>query len=236
MMRKFAFLALTASIFFTACKNEDEKAASETLPSTGGDSVVAESVDTVLSNETISFFNQSGFSDFARSKDPGFDWSNFRMTDSWKEDSLYITPFTPTPDYYSTYKRLLRYSPDSTMFIDLDSYSLAVEKDRNGKLVAIETGPDTEVSLVNPKTREKTRLVFLGPGNSIEEGSWIDNENLVLMGFHEKDNTGSKLPIIWRYHIPTTTFSIYEMPDSALASKLMGEWRKERLKGLKLVK
>jgi hypothetical protein len=236
MIKNFAIVAIIASVLFASCKNEDEKAAGDTSAGTRAADPATETVDTVLSDETISFFDQSGFSDFARTKAPAFDWSKFRMTNSWKEDSLFITPFTPAPNYYSAYKDLLRYSPDSTMFIDLDSYNLSVEKDRDGKLIGIETGPDTEVSLINRKDQKKTRLVFLGPGNSIEEGSWIDNENLVLMGFYESNDTGGRLPAIWRYHIPTTTFSIYEMPDSAVASKLMGQWRRERLKGLKLIK
>jgi hypothetical protein len=226
----FTIIFLAASIL-VSCKDKPD----EVIPgsqTTTGDSVANENIDTVLSDEAIALFNQSGFSTFAKTKSPAFDWSNFRMMNSWKEDSLYITPFEPASTYYENYKPYLKYSPDGSMFIDLDSYNLTLEKDKNGQKVAIESGPDTEVSLVNIKDKKKTRLVFLGPGSSIEDGSWIDNENLILFGFQETGDAGNKLPVIWRYHLPTTTFYIYEMPDPAIAKQLMGQWRKERLKGL----
>ncbi|MHA4845443.1 hypothetical protein ACX0G7_14820 [Flavitalea antarctica] len=229
-MKNYPGLILITALIFASCQDKpDQKAPPETAVV---DSVANENIDTVLSNETIALFNQSGFSTFAKSKVPGFDWSKFRMMNSWKEDSLYITPFEPPANYYETYKPFLKYSPDSSMFIDLDSYNLAIEKDKNGQRIGIESGPDTEVSLVNVKKNAKTRLVFLGPGSSIEDGSWIDNENLILLGFQETGNGGTKVPVIWRYHLPTTTFYIYEMPDPAVAKQLMGQWRKERLKGL----
>lgn len=222
-------------VIFASCKDTDKPARDQVSPdvqTANEDSVANENIDTVLSDETIALFNQSGFSTFAKSKSPGFDWSRFRMMNSWKEDSLYITPFAPASNYYEDYKPYLKYSPDGSMFIDLDSYNLTLEKDKNGRRVAIESGPDTEVSLVNVKDKKKTRLVFLGPGSSIEEGSWIDNENLILFGFQETGEAGNKLPVIWRFHLPTTTYYIYEMPDPAIAKQLMGQWRKERLKGL----
>jgi hypothetical protein len=230
-MKQSFILVLLAVFIFVSCKDKPDQVA-PAAQTAAEDSVSNENIDTVLSDETIALFNQSGFSTFAKSKSPAFDWGKFRMMNSWKEDSLYITPFEPASNYYETYKPYLKYSPDGSMFIDLDSYNLALEKDKNGQQVAIESGPDTEVSLVNIKDKKKTRLVFLGPGSSIEDGSWIDNENLVLFGFQETGDTGNKLPIIWRFHLPTTTFYIYEMPDPAVAKQLMGQWRKERLKGL----
>jgi hypothetical protein len=230
MKNSFKFIFL-AALFFAGCRDKPDEVAPASQTSIE-DSVANENIDTVLSNETIALFDRSGFSTFAKSKAPAFDWSKFRMINTWKEDSLYITPFEPAANYYEIYKPYLKYSPDNSMFIDLDSYNLSIEKDKSGLKVAMESGPDTEVSLVNVKTKEKTRLVFLGPGSSIEDGSWIDNDNLILFGFQETGNAGNKVPVIWRYHLPTTTYYIYEMPDPAVAKQLMGQWRKERLKGL----
>ena len=222
---------IVAALFVTSCKDNSNEVTEGTDTSVD-DSVVVENVDTVLSNETISFLNQSGLSAVARSTAPAFNWNRFRMTSSWKEDSLYIIPFKPAANFYDNYKPYLKYSPDSSMFIDLDSYNLSIQKDKSGKLVANEIGPDTEVSLVNVKDRKKSRLVFLGPGGSIEDGSWVDRDNLILMGFQESGDTGMKVPVVWRYNLPTTTFYIYELPDPSIAKQLMGQWRKERLKGL----
>ncbi len=229
-------LLLITIIIASSCQSGDDKKAGVEETTLHTDSSEVEKIDTVLSGETISFFNESGFSEFAKTKSPGFDWSKFRMTNTWKDTPMVVN-FNPPPLYYDLYKPLLKYSPDSTMFIDLDSYNIKIERNK-GKLTGIEVGPDTEVSLIDTKDKKKTRLVFLGPGSSVEDGSWIDNENLVLMGFQETGdqsaNEGNPLPVIWRYHLPTTTFYMYEMPDTQIAKQLMGEWRKQRLKGIQL--
>jgi hypothetical protein len=246
MIKFLTAASFSLMIFAMSCKDNPDKEADDTEIA-DADSLDIEKVDTVLSNETISFFNQSGFSEFAKSKSPQFDWSKFRMTDSWQDDSLTVVDFKPAANYFDTYKTLLKYSPDSTRFLDLDSYNIAIDKDKNGRLSGNESGPDTEISMVNVRSNKKTRLLFSGPGSSVEDGSWIDNDNVVLMGFQETapasnaapaqasgSNTGGKVPVIWRYNLTTSTYYIYELPDPKVASQLMGEWKKQRLKGIKL--
>ena len=153
------------------------------------------------------------------------------MNDTWTEDTLLTRTYTPNKKFYDAYGRFVKYSPDSTMFIDLDSYHVELRKDKKGRWTATELEPDTEVSLVNLKTKKKHRILFLGPGNSIEDAMWLDNENLAIMGVAEGDSVG-KIASVWKFNIPTNTFSVYELNDSAAARQLMGYWRKERLKGV----
>ena len=95
-----------------------------------------------------------------------------------------------------------------------------------------ENGPDTEVSLINPKTGQKTQLLFLGPGGSVEDALWLDKNNLVLMGIQDNGHKG-KAATVWKYNVPTKTFFLYELRDSVTAVQLiMGNWRDERLKGI----
>jgi hypothetical protein len=229
-----ALLILIGTMTFFACNNEPE-ADAESRQADDTDSLEVERVDTLLSGETISFFNQSGFSDFAKSKAPGFDWSKFRIASSWQDDSLLVSDFT-APDNYEVYKRLFRYSPDSSMYLDLDSYNVLIQKDKRGNYVADDSCPDTEVSLVNTRTNKKTRLIYTGPGNTVEDGAWIDSDNLVIMGFQEADSTEDRIPVLWRFNISSNTFYQYEMPDAQVAKQLMGEWRKERLSKINTVK
>ena len=151
------------------------------------------------------------------------------MVTSSHEEALFVIPFQPDKSYYDLYGILLKYSPDSTMFIDLDSYNIEIHKDKNGNHSAIEKGPDTEVSLVNLQEKQKTRLVFLGPGNSVEEGGWIDNSNALLIGYRNADSIKIKTAVIWRYHIPTKTFHVYESPETKVGA-LLADWRRDRLK------
>jgi hypothetical protein len=229
----FFFLILTASFALYSCKNSDKQEAEEKEDDiVAADTSSFERVDTVFSNETINFLNNSDFSAFARSKSAQFDWSKFHMVTSWKDDSMLVTPFIPEKGYYEAYGRFLKYSPDSSLFVDLDSYNIDIIKDKQGRWIGTAQGPDTEVSLIDPKKKEKKRLLFAGPGTFIEEASWIDNENIALMGLQEGDSSSKRTAVVWRYHLPTSTYFQYELPNPAAATQLMRQWRKERLKGV----
>lgn len=223
---------IAVSLFLFSCQSgSDKKKEPEIVPY---EQETVEIVDTLLSNETISFFNHSGFSDYAKSGLKNFDWSRFKLTDTWKEDSLLTTAFKPDKSYFELYGKFLKYSPDSSLFIDLDSYNTIITKEKNGKLTGFEEGPDTEISLVNPSKKEKTRLVFLGPGGSVDEGGWLDNETVVLIGLQYNDDATSAKPLIWKYHLPDSTFYLYESSDSVGIGSKLNSWRKERLKGVEL--
>lgn len=230
-MKYFLYTCIAVVLIVVSCK-DNTKTAPQTVTPPGEDSVT-ETVDTLLSAEAIQSFRTSGFSDYAKKKAAGFDWSKFRMVSSWQEDSMLVAPFTPDKDYYTSYGPFLKYSPDSSLFIDLDSYNIDITKDSKGRLVGHEIGPDCEVSLVDVDDKTKTRLVFLGPGGSIEDATWLDNSTLVLMGVQENEK-GAKAATLWRFHIPTKTYYLYEIPDTTVAGPLMGYWRTERLKKVEI--
>ncbi len=225
-MKYLSVLSILVLLFLSNCKNkseEEEQAGGATIEES------TEKLDTVLSANDINVLNQLQFSKFAHSQNQRVEWSDFRMVTSSHEDSLHVSSFQPDSLYYKEYGRFLKYSPDSSMFVDLDSYNIDFQRNRKGQLVPIEVGPDTEVSLVDKTQKEKTRLVFLGPGNGVEDAGWIDNNSVVLVGYHEKDTSKTKTAVLWRYHVPTKTFYVYESPDYSVAQGLL-EWRRERLR------
>jgi hypothetical protein len=75
------------------------------------------------------------------------------------------------------------------------------------------------------------RLLFMGPQGSVEDATWLDNENLVLMGVQNYTEKNARVTV-WKYNVPSNTFFIYEWNDDATAKQLLGYWRKERLKGI----
>ena len=227
-------LAIVALTWFTACTGNDKPADNTVADTTPEDSSAIETIDTVFSGEMITTFNTTAFSEYAKKNAPGFDWGRFNMTTSWTDDTLLTSSFNPGENFYSNYGPLLIYSPDSSMFIDLYSYTVDLKRDNTGKLKGGALGPDTEVSLVKPATGEKTRILFFGPNGSAEDALWLNNEEVVIMGVHDynDDSTGKKTAV-WRFNIPTKTTFLYELPnDTATAEKVMGYWRKEKLKGV----
>lgn len=230
-MKHLLYVSLVMVLFIAACKDEPKK---ETTPVTADqEDSVTETIDTLLSDETVQQFSMSGFSDYARKQAAGFDWSRFRMTGTWQEDSPLVSRFQPEKGFYTDYGPFLKYSPDSTRFIDLDSYNIDIKKDSKGQFIGHEIGPDVEVSLVDVSAGTRTRLLFMGPGGSIEDGMWLDNHTLVLMGVQENEKEEKKATL-WRYHMPTQTYYLYELPDTAAARPLVGYWRKERLKQVEI--
>lgn len=224
-MRYLSILTIVAIFFLGSCKNdsaEDEAAGPATIEES------TERLDTVLSGNDLGVLNQLSFSRYASARNNPIKWADFRMVTSL-HDSLHASSFQPDSSYYRKYGRFLKYSPDSSMFIDLDSYNVDFQQNRKGEEVPVEIGPDTEVSLVDVAQKEKTRLLFLGPGNGVEDAGWIDNNSAVLIGYHEKDTSKLKTAVIWRYHLPTKTFYVYESADTSIPRQLLN-WRKERFR------
>jgi hypothetical protein len=230
-MKYLLYTCIAVLLIIASCKDDPKK---EPPVVTGPqEDSVTEVIDTVLSAETVQSFSASGFSDYATKQVTGFNWNKFRMISAWKEDSMLISPFKPEKEFYTNYGPFLKYSPDSTQFIDLDSYNIDIKKDSKGRFTGNELGPDYEVSLVDVEDNTRTRLAFLGPGGSIEDALWLDNNTLVLMGVQDNEKNG-KTPTLWRFHVPTKTFYIYEIPDTTMAGPLMGYWKKERLKNVNI--
>ncbi|HUR10626.1 MAG TPA: hypothetical protein VM012_04620, partial [Flavitalea sp.] len=145
-----------------------------------------------------------------RKTTPDFAWTKFHMVNTWKEDTVMSQPFQPDPAYIKMQGSLVKYSPDSAYLLDLDNYAVEVKSKRNNAVKV--RGPDTEVALIDIGGKTKTRLLFLGPGGSVEDGGWVDNDTIVLLGMEERSNDGKKVPVIWKYHVPTKSFYLYEYP------------------------
>jgi hypothetical protein len=217
---KYLIIPALIALGFFACKDDSAELTNDALVP-GKDSI--ETLDTVFSKANLVFLNSLEFSQYARTQSTPVDWNKFRMVTS-THDSLMVSAFTPDKSYYEHYGKLLKYSPDSLMFVDLDSYNIEIHPNR----APIEKGPDTEVSLVDLANKQRTRLMFLGPGNGVEEAGWIDNDDVLLIGYRETDTGRLKTSVIWRYHIPTKTFHVYESANTATAGLLI-KWRRERL-------
>jgi hypothetical protein len=176
-MKNFRWL-IPAILVLAACNNGDQQV-EETDVSTEDTSVLTTGNE--LNQQTIAALDQAAVFRFTKSRVDDFNWNSFQLTRFWTEDTMFTRPFTPQPDYLRKYGPLLKYSPDSTRFIDLDSYNIDIQINAQGERTGHPQGPDTEVSLVDLHKKIRTRLLFLGPGNNVEDASWLDNENLILV-------------------------------------------------------
>ncbi len=200
----------------------------------GEDSLSTSKPENALPDEDLVIINETGFSKYARRSVPDLNWDKFTNTKFWQEDSSYKTVFEPGNNYFKFYGSFLKYSPDSSKFIDLDSYNISIMKNKQGQFVGSSQEPDTEISMVDIRKKEKTRLLFLGPGNSVEDAAWIDNNNLVLIGYVENENASGTNAAVWQFNLVSKKVNLYELSDTAVINKLRNYSERERLKNVKM--
>ena len=145
---------------------------------------------------------------------------NFIKTAIEIERKMIWTDYGLTKDYTKLFQPFFIYSSDSTHFIDLDTYSLVIEKDKNGNLISSGSGVDIKIQLVNTPKMTSTTLLFCGTECYPETAIWRNDSRLEILGF--KINQDKKfVPTIWKIDIENMLFTEYEnkkifnkMPDS----------------------
>jgi hypothetical protein len=217
-------------LFTCSCKSNTKQEPAATIPTEQAtDSIESVGHDSVFSKEQIDTFKILVHGPVGNTISDT-DWAKFQLERAWV-DSLKFTDFTRSKDYYQAYGPYLKYSPDSSMFIDLDSYGILIEKDQSGRWVGSESGPDVEIMLVNTKTAQKSRLLFLGPGNTIDEAYWFNNDDIVLLG--TQDDRGHSASI-WLYSLPERTFYLYKAKNDQALVETMLRLSNERLKNIRM--
>jgi len=229
-MKKIFLFSVGIVMALSACNNKGDQQADKTI--SVEDSLIADKQNDSLSAKNLALINETGFSKFAQRSTPQLNWSKFKVTKFWQEDFQNKTAFLPENNYYESYGQFLKYSPDSSKFIDLDSYNIAIKKNKSGVLTGDSQEPETAVSLVDLGKKEKMQLIFLGPGNSIEDAAWIDNNSLVLIGYLENDAATGTNAAIWQYNLSTKNVKLYELSDEEVLKKLRNYSQRVRLKNV----
>lgn len=104
------------------------------------------------------------------------------------------------------------FSPDSLHFIDLDSYSIILEKDSLGQLISNGSEVDTETALIDIKGKRKTRVLFCGTVCRAEEVYWVKNDFVYILGFTEAND--KDYPTIWTFEINNNFLQVIKTMDS----------------------
>lgn len=106
------------------------------------------------------------------------------------------------------YEPLFFYSPDSTYFLDLDSYSLVLDKDAKGNLTWMGGDPEEKVQLVKTNDLSASTLLFFGTEDFAETAIWRNKYLFEIYGFHIRN--GKFIPTIWKYNLESKTLSEFE--------------------------
>lgn len=135
--------------------------------------------------------------------------------------------------YLDIYRPFFIYSPDSTYFIDLDSYSLAIEI-KDNKLISYGSGIDMKVQIVRQSDSKSSTLLFCGSACIPETANWITDSWIEIVGFSIDEN-GKMIPTKWKVDLDNMIFSEYRINKSFdLITDFYYE--KERLKTIEFIK
>jgi len=194
-------------IFSIACSNNEQKAKKENTIE--DDSL--QSVKSIVSEDSIMVFRNNANSWIGKSiHETDVTWNRFHLQEFWAEDSLQKKSFQADSEFYKDYAQVLRWSPDSTYVLDLGSYGSVKVKDKTGK-TRIEGGePDTEVSLIYPKTKSKARLLFFGPGTVIADGRWLDASQVAVLGTYDEKGNHHPDTLLWIINAKDNFFRKYK--------------------------
>lgn len=110
--------------------------------------------------------------------DTSFHTNNFAPT---QVDTLSNTGGLPlSPKQMQPFMAYLIYNADSSYAVDLYSYNVVIHT-ANGKAVAKNAGPDTEVGLINLKDSLRQRIYFGGASSAALDAKWLNNNVFLLL-------------------------------------------------------
>lgn len=158
---------------------------------------------------------------------------DFQKVGNDMERKIIWSNYNLNEEYIKFYKPYYIYSPDSTYFIDLDSYSLSIENE-NGKLISYGSGIDMKVEVVRQSDFKSTTLLFCGGSCIPETANWITDSWIEILGFSVNE-TGGMIPTKWKVNLDNMIFSDYQI-DTTFNSISNFYYEKERLKMIEFIK
>lgn len=211
---KYALLArlliyVFAVLFFSSCNssNTEEQAQPEQEVS---DSV--QTSNSIASEDSIYIFENNLNPWIAGTLKKNYlNWGRFHLLEFWSEDSISAKPFTENDSFYHTYSPLLRWSSDSNYVLDLGTYGATILKDKSGASYAADGDIDTKVSLIYPKTKTRSDLLFFGSGTSVTDARWIDSTQVAVLGLHENSPNSKPDTLLWIIDAKQIFFRKYKL-------------------------
>ena len=191
-----------------------------------------EKTEKVDSNGYLSELNQhetfQQWVDYYEQFDTQFGWEKFEKRET---DSLELLPGSVTPmwhpEFENYYQPLLIFSPDSSRYLDIDSYLWFVI-DKHSPNPEIGYSPDQEVNLVILKDSTVNRIAFRGPSQRVEDAIWLDKHAVALL-----ENNEEGRPMISIIELNHQMVQYYEFPDSVTTAR--GYWDNRINKALQML-
>jgi hypothetical protein len=123
---------------------------------------------------------------------------------------------------------LLIYSPDSTRILDIYGYNFILFENELGQM-EFGTEADTEVLLYDMSRKKRIRLLFVGPSVTVEDGFWLNDNEILLTGMYRESQDEGYRPVMWKVSVIKKTIQYFEY------MRVIPDLRPEYIKDKKLV-
>ena len=115
-----------------------------------------------------------------------YDKYSINLTDFEFVNEMNLPDITVTVDTFDLakdiYEPFYKYSPDNSIVLDLTSYNLILVLNNKNEYVSYAGEVDSEVSIKDLKNKKWQRLLFVGSLYIVEDGFWINNDQLLIVG------------------------------------------------------
>ncbi|MBR4135767.1 MAG: hypothetical protein IKU03_05100 [Bacteroidales bacterium] len=115
-------------------------------------------------------------------------WERGLKTDSFALVRSFTSPlstdweeFDVSDKNFSDYRDKIYYAPNGSYALDLYSYNLILNK-KGAKIYAV-VDADIQIYLIDIPHRQRRPVLFLGPSSSIDDGFWLSDSTVVLVGW-----------------------------------------------------
>jgi hypothetical protein len=135
--------------------------------------------------------------------------TEFRQSGSAIELDIVSYDYDLSKEFLAPFNQFFIFSKDSSKFIDLDTYSLVLEKDDSGNLFSTGSGVDIKVQVVNRINNEAMSVLFCGTDCYPETALWRNNNWLEVYGFELNENN-KFVPTMWKFLIDNMIFSKFQ--------------------------
>lgn len=108
------------------------------------------------------------------------------------------------------YEQFYKYSPDNSKILDLVSYNLCIKRNENNELIACGISTDSEVSIRDINNLIWQRILFVGPNHVIEDGFWINNHQLIIVGHLCDTSPKTCKPQLWFVDLVTKQLIVFD--------------------------
>lgn len=203
------------ALLFIACNNSSE------LSERDNDTIeeIEEPYIDPMKQEIVSAFPPDY--QFFSQQDSMFNASRFEQI---AEDTV-NTPALKVSDKLQDYYPLFIYNTDSSYAIDLYSYNILLEK-RKGKIIVQDSGPDTEVALIDLKNKTGKRIYFGGSSSAVLDAKWINNQEFLLLTGEVLSGTKFQ-PRVLKYNLADNSIANFVYPDTLNVK--IADYRDKRL-------